>query len=119
MSSSLTFGRDALFCFLEMTNWGSWCIDVMTRKRKQHAYFLYYIDDSIDSDDSFDYQEYNDKYEKKYARYINVTYVPRILFENGKWKNTSIQEKYEETVKDEIGNDKFLSIIKKEIRYLR
>lgn len=86
---------------------------------REKCYFLYYIDDSIDSDDSFDYQEYNDKYEKKYARYINVTYVPRILFENGKWKNTSIQEKYEETVKDEIGNDKFLSIIKKEIRYLR
>jgi hypothetical protein len=91
----------------------------MIELNKEKKYFLYEMEDSFDSDDSFDCQEYNDKYEKKYAKYINVTYVPRILFENGKWKNTSIQEKYETSVKEQIGNDKILSIIKKEIRYLR
>ena len=84
---------------------------------RQKCYFLYHIDDSIDSDDSLDHKAYHKSYEKIYARYINVTFVPRILFENGNWKNTRIQEKYEDTVKDEIGNDKVLSIIKKEIRY--
>ena len=86
---------------------------------REKCYFLYYIDDSIDSDDSIDHEAYYKNYEKKYAKYINVTYVPRILFENDKWKNTSIQEKYETFIKDKIGNYKILNIIKKEIRYLR
>lgn len=86
---------------------------------REKCYFLYYIDDSFDSDDSIDHEAYYKNYEKKYARYLNVTYVPKVLFENGKWKNERIQEKYDETVKEQIGNDKILKIIKKEIRYLR
>lgn len=86
---------------------------------REKCYFLYYISDDSDSDVSFDLLKYNDKYEKKYAKYINVTYVPRILFENGKWKNIRIKAKYETSIKDKIGNDTIINIVKKEIRYLR
>lgn len=78
------------------------------------------FDDSRDSDDSSDSDEsYNTRFNRKYGKYLEVTYQPRILFQNGKWKSERIQEKYEAFVTDETGNDIILSIIKKEVRYLR
>lgn len=69
--------------------------------------------ESVDSDDT-DYFS-NDRYDK----YLTVTYQPRILFQNNKWKSEYIQQRYEDSIRDEIGNDMIVSIIKKEVRYLR
>lgn len=70
--------------------------------------------DSVDSDDT-DYFS-SDRYNK----YLEVTYKPRVLFQNGKWKNTQTEEKYYNSVMEEIGhNTLLLSVIKEEVRYLR
>lgn len=69
--------------------------------------------ESVDSDDTYYFS--NDRYDK----YLTVTYKPRIIFQNGEWKNEYIQEKYKDIVTNGIGNDMIVSIIKKEVRYLR
>lgn len=50
-------------------------------------------------------------------KYGNVTYQPRVLFNNGKWESKRIQEKYENLITKKIGNDMLLNIIKQEVRY--
>lgn len=82
----------------------------------------YFFDDinSRDSDDSSDSDEdYDTRFQRKYGKYLEVTYQPRVLFQNGKWKSERVQEKYEDTITNEIGNDMIISIIKQEVRYLR
>lgn len=70
--------------------------------------------DSVDSDDT-DYYNYN-----RYDRYLQVTYQPRILFQDNKWKNKQTEDKYYDSVIAEIGYDKLLvSVIKEEVRFLR
>jgi len=69
--------------------------------------------ESVDSDDT-DYFNSN-----RYDKYLTVTHQPRILFQNNKWKNEYIQDKYQDLVTNEIGNDMIVSIIKQEVRYLR
>lgn len=76
-------------------------------------------DDSYDSDDSMSNESYNTKFNRKYGKYLEVTYKPRILFQDGRWKNEAVQEKYYDVIRDEIGDDLVLSIIKLEVRYLR
>lgn len=79
----------------------------------QRCYFNEVDFDSIDSDDT----DYEDEY---YKKYLEVHYKPRVLFENNKWKNEKIKAKYEDFVlSKKISKDIFLSVIKKEIRYLR
>lgn len=86
---------------------------------RERCYFPY-ENSSEDDKDSDDTQlSYNSYFEKKYSKYLQVTYQPRTLFENDKWKNTEIQEKYENLIKHQIGHDKIISIIKKEVRCLR
>jgi hypothetical protein len=85
---------------------------------RERGYFFDEVD-SRDSDDSSGSEDSDMRYERKYGKYLNVTYVPRVLFENGKWKNERVQKRYEDSIRDEIGNDMLLSIIKKEVRYLR
>jgi len=82
----------------------------------------YFFDDndSRDSDDSSDSgEDYDTRFNRKYGKYLQVTYQPRVLFQNGKWKSERVQEKYEDSIIKEIGNDMILNIIKKESRYLR
>lgn len=74
--------------------------------------------DSKDSDDTDD-EDYHDKFNRKYSKYLEVHYKPRVLFINNNWKNEKTKEKYEDFVLNEIKNGMIISVIKKEIRYLR
>lgn len=76
--------------------------------RREKGYFSDV--DSVDSDDT----EYLS--EKRCNKYLEVTYKPRVLFQNGKWKNIVIEEKYHDSVIDEIGQKLLLSVIKVEFR---
>ena len=70
--------------------------------------------DSVDSDDT---EYFSDD---RYNKYLEVTYKPRVLFQNSKWKNTQTEDKYHDSVMGEIGYDKLLvSVIKEEVRELR
>jgi hypothetical protein len=84
---------------------------------RERAYFHNDMD-SLDSDDSDD-ETFSSKFDRKYSKYLEVTYKPRILFQNGKWKNDNIQEKYTDNVTEEIGNGMLVKIIKREVRCLR
>jgi hypothetical protein len=84
---------------------------------RERGYF-YNDMDSLDSDDTDD-ESFSSKFTRKYSKYLEVTYQPRILFQNGKWKNDSIQEKYTDNVTQEIANGMLFKITKKEVRYLR
>lgn len=77
---------------------------------RECAYF-YNDMDSVDSDDT-DVESFSSKC-------LEITYKPRILFQNGKWKSDNIQEKYSNNITQEIGDGMLLKIIKKEVRYLR
>lgn len=85
---------------------------------RERCYF-YDEPDSQDSDDSTDSESYNSRFNRKYSKYLEVNYQPRILFQNGKWKNEKVQDKYEDVIRGEIGCDMIVSIIKQEVRYLR
>jgi hypothetical protein len=77
------------------------------------------LEDSQDSDDSTSSESYDTRFNRKYGNYLKVNYEPRVLFQNGKWKSERIQEKYENLITKEIGNDLVLNIVKQEVRYLR
>jgi hypothetical protein len=83
---------------------------------RERAYFQY--DNTTDSD-STDSESYNTKFDRKYSKYLEVKYVPKILFSNNKWKSESIQEKYEDKILNEIKEGLLLKVIKKEVRFLR
>ena len=85
---------------------------------RERCYF-YDEPDLVDSDDSTDSESYDSRFDRKYGRYLEVTYQPRVLFQNGKWKSEKVQDKYEDAIRDEIGNNMIISIIKKEVRYFR
>lgn len=84
---------------------------------RERAYFHNDMD-SIDSDDT-DEDTFVSKFDRKYSKYLEVTYKPRILFQKGKWKNDSTQEKYMDNITQAIGKEMLLKIIKQEVRYLR
>jgi hypothetical protein len=93
-------------------------IDIELNKEK--GYFSY--DNMTDSDsdsDSTDDESYNTKFERKFGKYLKVTYVPKTLFSNNKWKSESIQEKYQDIILNEIKEGLLLKVIKKEVRFLR
>lgn len=83
---------------------------------RKNAYF-YNDMDSVDSDDTDD-ESFTNKFNRKYHKYLKITYLPRVLFQNGKWENTSIQGKYLNNIIQEIGDEMLLKITKTEIRYL-
>ena len=89
-------------------------IDIELNKEK--AYFSY---DNMTDSDSSDDESYNTRFERKYGKYLEVTYVPKILFNNNKWKNETIQEKYEDIILNEIKEGLLLKVTKKEVRFLR
>jgi hypothetical protein len=80
---------------------------------------MHFRTDILSDTDSIDSESYNTKYQKKYSKYLEVTYVPRILFNNNKWKSENIQEKYEDKILNEIKEGLLLKVIKKERRFLR
>ena len=109
---------------------------------RERCYFPNYIFDEVDSDDS----DYEDKMNKQYEHFIEVTYKPRMLYgvmpsENTyvktvldtepRWKNEQIKEKYQEQVNDLLNNKGsydyldlnipiiIYQIFKEEVRYLR
>lgn len=90
---------------------------------KQKCYFSEYEKDSnYDSDDSF--PEGKSQYEAMYGHYLNVTFVPRILYKNTEWKSGEIKEKYIDIVYNKLKhyNNAFSNIntiIKEEVRYFR
>lgn len=85
---------------------------------RERAYFPD-LDDSQDSDDSTDSESSTSRFNRKYGKYLEVNYKPRVLFENGKWKTEKIQKKYYDIVRNEIRDDVLVSIVKQEVRYLR
>jgi hypothetical protein len=83
-------------------------------------YFMEYDDStSCDSDDTDYYPRLRASEERRIAEYLKVTYVPRTLFENGGWKNRETEAKYRDRIQREIGDGTLLSIVKREVRYLR
>lgn len=89
---------------------------------KKRRYFQ--IDESefdSDSDIESEMEICKPKLHEKYSKYLQVTYTPKILFNNKKWKSENIQEKYEDLILNEINikDILILNVIKKEIRYLR
>ena len=55
-------------------------------------------DDSYDSDDSDDTLDFD----IKYKRYLEVTFVPRILYQDWKWKNEKVKQKYIDMVYEKL-----------------
>lgn len=91
-------------------------VDVIELDR-QRCYFDYSNYD-YDSDDSFDTSM------DKYKHYLTVTFVPRVLYEQLRWKNEKIKKKYIDMVYEELKkyNNAFSNIhniIKEEVRYFR
>lgn len=84
---------------------------------RRHGFYFPDLEGSQDSDDSTSSESNDARFNRIYGNYLVVNYEPRILFQNGKWKNDPTQEKYEATITSEIGNGLILSIIKKECRY--
>ena len=73
--------------------------------------------DSDDSDDSLDF-------DIKYQRYLEVTFVPRILYQDWEWKNEKIKKKYIDMVYEKLKHynnayDNIYQITKEEIRHFR
>lgn len=78
-----------------------------------------YFDELIDNDDNNDIDYYSGN-DNKYKRYIQVIRKLCVLFNNNKWKNKQIKEKYNDLIIQEIGDDKLLlSVIKTEVKYLK
>jgi hypothetical protein len=67
----------------------------------------YVFEDPSDSEE--DRNEYFDR------KYLQVRYIPRILFVNGEWSSERIRDKYEKYIQ----NKPLLMVVKKERRYKR
>lgn len=90
--------------------------DLTIELDRQRCYFYEYDEDfDSDSDDTTN----TDTFNRRYGKYLNVTYKPKVLFINNKWKNERIEDKYFSMIQSEIGNGLLISVIKKEERYLR
>ena len=90
----------------------------LSRKR---CYFVY-TEDSSESDYSESNSEtYSERYNRKYQHYLHVSYVPNTLFDNNRWKNKQIEEKYRDIIASEIPiyNGSLVKVIKEEKRYFR
>jgi hypothetical protein len=86
---------------------------------RQRCYFVDSVDISCDSDDSDYYPRLRAFQEQYIADCMKVTFIPRTLFENGQWKNKETEAKYSEEIKREFGDITLVSIVKREVRYLR
>jgi hypothetical protein len=105
---------------------------------RERAYFPENAFNDADSDDS-DFQE---RMNKQYESFLQVTYNPRMLYGVGvtppddvyiktvldtepRWKNEQVKERYQERVNDELNKLNLnipiivYQIIKEEVRYLR
>jgi len=77
-------------------------------------------DDSDDSDDSDDTLDFDIKYQ----RYLEVTFVPRILYQDWEWKNEKVKKKYIDMVYEKLKHynnayDNIYQITKEELRHFR
>jgi hypothetical protein len=75
--------------------------------------------DSTDTTDSIKSLNSNEKLKRKYDKYLKVTYISKILFDNNKWKSDNIKEKYHDKILNNIKSGILLKVVKKETRYLR
>lgn len=78
---------------------------------REHGYFHEYSD-TYDSDDEltpFDFRN-------RYAHYLESTYTPKVLFEEGKWINDNVKQKYEYKLSE---FDRLVKVVKTEQRYFR
>lgn len=89
---------------------------------KERCYFPEHYDasDSGDSDDSNDSLDFD----IKYKRYLEVTFVPRILYQDWEWKNEKIKKKYIDMVYEKLKHynnaySNIYQITKEEIRHFR
>lgn len=94
---------------------------------RERCYFNEYSDTDIDSDDSEYFRrntestnDFFTNFYKRYGHYLDVKYEPRILYTTDtKWKNETIQEKYEHRVLEEIGDGLLIKVTKEEVRFFR
>lgn len=88
---------------------------------KERCYFPEHnASDSCDSDDSDDSLDFD----IKYKRYLEVTFVPRILYQDWEWKNEKIKKKYIDMVYEKLKHynnaySNIYQITKEEIRHFR
>jgi hypothetical protein len=70
---------------------------------------------SFDSDDS----DYEEKVSERKSQYLDVEYEPKMLFENGLWKNEETEIKYSHIIKNRLTSEqmnKIATIVKTEYR---
>jgi hypothetical protein len=77
-----------------------------------------------DNDDNYDSDDTNYSINKYYQRYLEVTFVPRILYQDWEWKNEKVKKKYIDMVYEKLKhyNNAFSNIYqitKEEIRHFR
>jgi hypothetical protein len=88
---------------------------------REKCYFPQNNDDNYDSDDTLDFDISSSKY---YQDFLKVTFVPRILYKDWKWKNENVKKKYIDMVYDKLKhyNNAFSNIYqitKEEVRHFR
>jgi hypothetical protein len=88
---------------------------------RQRCYFSEYAEDvSCDSDDSDYWPRVHARQNAYIKECLHVTFQPRILYENQTWKNEETRKKYEDMIQKELnGPYELVSIVKREVRYLR
>lgn len=90
-------------------------VDIIELDRER-CYFPEHHDDDYDSDDTIN------NIDLRYQQYLKVTFKPRVLCDNGNWKNEKVRDKYIDRIYDKLKhyNNAFYNIntvIKEEVRY--
>jgi hypothetical protein len=88
---------------------------------RQRCYFLDYAEDvSCDSDDSDYWSRVHARRDAYIDECLRVTFQPRTLYENQSWKNEETRQRYEDMIQKELkGPYELVSVVKREVRYLR
>ncbi len=93
---------------------------------RERCYFneSIYDNSDIDSDDTDYNKKFSENIDEKSKKYLQVTYKPRILLEDGEWKNDIIRDKYIDMIYEKLKNynnafSNINLIIKEEIRCFR
>ena len=82
--------------------------------KRERAYFA-----ESDDANSEDTEVLSDS-ARRHGKYLQVTYQPRVLFENGHWKNARIRDKYTDFITNQINNRcRLIKVVKTEVRYAR
>lgn len=79
-----------------------------------------YFNDSIHEDLNYDSDDSNISIIFDELYYLKVNHIPRIIYQNKKWRNSILQDKYENFVNNELELNKDINkITKVERRYLK